>query len=283
MQFGVIGLGLMGSSLLLAARQKRLFDRFVGFDALPNHAKYALDHGIIDEVSDCETLLKSCDLIALAVPVEAIAQLLPSLAAASESAIFFDLGSTKTAIVSAIPALIRPRFVAAHPMAGTEYSGPSAGFASLYNDRVAVLCDTEENSAEALAMVSGVFEAIGMRIVKMGAKEHDRHAAFISHLPHMISYALANTVLSQEDKANILTLAAGGFRDMSRLAKSSSKMWIDIFKQNKPAVLDSLEVFRRELDAAQEWLQNDRFDELAAWMKSANTLHEIFTPLGSGK
>ncbi|MCV6606932.1 MAG: prephenate dehydrogenase/arogenate dehydrogenase family protein, partial [Campylobacterales bacterium] len=108
--------------------------------------------------------------------------------------------------------------------------------------------------------------------------EHDIHAAFISHLPHVISYSLANTVIKQEDKENILTLAAGGFRDMSRLAKSSPMMWKDIFKQNREKVLSSLTLFRKELDRAEELIKNEDFEDLTKWMAEAKTLHDIFQP-----
>ncbi|MDR2033846.1 MAG: prephenate dehydrogenase [Helicobacteraceae bacterium] len=275
-RLGVIGVGLMGGSLALASREKRLFGSIAGYSRSVESLQTALDLKIIDLALSLEELIESSDLIALAVPVETIAAMAPKLENAKKSAVFVDLGSAKTAIVRAIPPSIRSRFVAAHPMCGTEYSGPKAAFSSLYNDRIVVLCDTQANDADALNEVEGLFRAIGMKIVKMKAVDHDRHAAFISHLPHAISYALANSVLSQEDKESILALAAGGFRDMSRLAKSSASMWIDVFKQNKSAIIDALDRFNKELKKGETLLKNDEWQALKEWMKEANTLHEIF-------
>lgn len=278
MVLGVVGLGLMGGSLALALRPHGIFSKMIGCDNRAEHVQEALRLGLVDEAADLDTLVRQSDVIVLAVPVEAIVALMPRLEAMKANAVVLDLGSTKTPIVEAILPAIRPRFVAAHPMAGTEYSGPQAAFPKLYDGRIVVLCDTADNAPDALALVRRLFEAIGMRIVTMASKEHDRHAAFISHMPHAISYALANSVLSQEDKQSILTMAAGGFRDMSRLAKSSATMWIDIFKQNKNALLDSLTVFTREVEKAKTLIGENRWDELKAWMAQANTLHEIFKP-----
>lgn len=278
MVLGIVGLGLMGGSLSLAIKGQGFYTRIIGCDNRESHVQEALERGLVDEAVDLDTLIAQADLIVLAVPVEAIVTLMPRLEAMKPTAVALDVGSTKTPIIEAIPSIIRSRFVAAHPMAGTEYSGPKAAFAKLYEERIVVLCDTEANEPAALKAAQALFEAIGMRVVLMGAKEHDRHAAFISHMPHAISYALANSVLSQEDKQSILTLAAGGFRDMSRLAKSSATMWIDIFKQNRKALLDSLTVFGFELDKAKKLIEAERWDELKSWMAQANTLHDIFKP-----
>jgi prephenate dehydrogenase len=160
-------------------------------------------------------------------------------------------------------------------MAGTEYSGPMAAFSGLYKDKIVVLCNTEENEALHKERAEKIFTAIGMQIVYMDAKEHDLHAAYISHLPHAISYALANSVLKQEDPKSILILAAGGFKDMSRLAKSNPDMWVDIFKQNRKNLLDSIEVFKKELRTALTYIEEERWEELRSWMERATTLHQI--------
>lgn len=276
MTVGVIGLGLMGGSLALAIKESGFAEEILGFDLNKNHQLDAVDLNIISRSVPLEDLIKASDLIVLAVPVEAIVDLMPSLTSIKKTATIVDLGSTKTEIVDAIPMAIRSRFVAAHPMAGTEYSGPKAALAELYRDRVVVLCNTEANDKDSLDLINNLFITIKSRIVTMDAKEHDRHAAFISHMPHAISYALANSVLSQEDKQNILTLAAGGFRDMSRLAKSSGAMWIDIFKQNRKSLMESLNIFNGELKKVEEMIKDERWEELKAWMSKANTLHEIF-------
>ena len=278
MTLGIVGLGLMGGSLALAAREAGLYEMIIGFDTNTGHEKEAIDLGLVDGVMALDRLLATADMVVLAIPVEAIVAMMPELEGLKQTAAVCDLGSTKTCIVESIPASVRSRFVAAHPMAGTEYSGPKAAFKSLYADRIVVLCDSEQNSPQSLAQVQRLFEGVGMRTVLMGARSHDRHAAFISHLPHAISYALANSVLSQEDKQSILTLAAGGFEDMSRLAKSSATMWIDIFKQNREPLLDSLRIFDTQLSEVVKLIEEESWEELKAWMSSANTLHSIFRP-----
>lgn len=279
MTVGVVGLGLMGCSLALAIKEYGECKNIVGFDLNKTHEQEALDLNIINALSPLDALISSSDLIVLAIPVEAIVQLMPSLKAIKKDAVIVDLGSTKTQIIEAIPKEIRSRFVAAHPMAGTEYSGPKAAFLDLYRDRIAVLCNTEANDQKALDLIIKLFKTIKMRIVMMNAKDHDRHAAFISHMPHAISYALANSVLSQEDKQNILTLAAGGFRDMSRLAKSSANMWISIFKHNREPLLESISVFESELRRAHRMIEGEEWDDLKVWMSKANSLHDIFKPI----
>ena len=274
MTVGVIGLGLMGGSLALDLKTNNLASTVKGYDHNEKHCKEALELGIVDEIVDFEAI-KNCDLIFLAIPVEAIIKTLPKLKEIAPTTTIIDLGSTKAKIIESCPKKIRPNFVAAHPMAGTEYSGPMAAFSGLYKDKIVVLCNTEENESLHKERAEKIFKAIGMHIVYMDAKEHDLHAAYISHLPHAISYALANSVLKQEDPKSILILAAGGFKDMSRLAKSNPDMWVDIFKQNRKNLLDSIEVFKKELRTALTYIEEERWEELRSWMERATTLHQI--------
>ncbi len=274
MQAAIVGLGLMGGSLALDLRLHGLAQKIVGYDRNPKHCREALELSLVDAVVDFEELKRS-DVIFLAIPVEGIIATLAKLADTSEETTIIDLGSTKEKIVTSCPASLRPRFVAAHPMTGTEYSGPQAAQPGLYHDKIVVLCNTEANLPNHKERAENIFTAIGMQIVYMDAAEHDLHAAYISHLPHAISYALANSVLGQEDPKSILILAAGGFRDMSRLAKSSPTMWTDIFKQNKKNLLSSIEVFKKELRRAHTLIQEERWEELRAWMEEATKLHQI--------
>ena len=278
MVLGIVGLGLIGGSLGLAARSAGHFEMLLGSDHNPEHARIALKRGIVDEIVSWETLKSRCDIIVLAVPVGAIIALLKELEGIGPETTVIDMGSTKTTIAQAVPPAFRSRFVAAHPMAGTEFAGPQAALATLYRDKVAVLCDLEASAPLQRSRARMLFESIGMRIVTMDAKAHDRHAAFISHLPHVISYSLANSVLGQEDKASILTLAAGGFRDMSRLAKSPAVLWRDIFHHNQSALLDAIAVFEKELSQAKSLIQNGEWEALTQFMECANTLHELFDP-----
>ncbi len=274
MVVGIVGLGLMGGSLALDLKSNDLATKIVGYDHNPQHKEDALRLGLVDEIVDFETLKRS-DIIFLAIPVEAIIKTLPKLQNILPSTTIIDLGSTKAKIIASCPSSIRPNFVAAHPMTGTEYSGPQAAFQGLYKDKIVVLCNTEANDPIHKERAENIFTAIGMQIVYMDAKEHDLHAAYISHLPHAISYALANSVLKQEDPKSILILAAGGFKDMSRLAKSNPDMWVDIFKQNRENLLESIEVFKKELRTALTYIEEEQWEELRAWMMRATTLHEI--------
>ncbi len=270
----VVGLGLMGGSLALDLKDKGLADKIIGYDRNEEHKKEALHLGLVDEIVEFEEI-KKADIIFLAIPVEGIIRTLPKLEDVDRKTTIVDLGSTKEKIVKECPKKIRAQFIAAHPMTGTEYSGPLAAVRGLYEDKIVVLCNTEENDKEHLQKAENIFVSIGMQIVYMDAKEHDLHAAYISHLPHAISYALANAVLKQEDPKSILILAAGGFKDMSRLAKSNPKMWCDIFKQNKNNLLTSIESFKKELRFATRLIEEEKWEELQEWMQKATTLHKI--------
>jgi prephenate dehydrogenase len=160
-------------------------------------------------------------------------------------------------------------------MTGTENFGPQAAIEGLYDDQVVVLCDIEDSGKVQQEVSRKIFKALKMRKYFMGANEHDRHAAFISHMPHAISYSIANTVMKQENKHNILALAAGGFRSMSRLAKSSPNMWEDIFRQNKTNLLEAIDLFEGELKVLKKSIENDEWDEVNKIMNDGYKLHDI--------
>jgi prephenate dehydrogenase len=272
MQIAVIGLGLMGGSLAL--KMKEQGHNVVGFDLNEKHCKTALELSLVDAIVPFEDI-KRADVIVLAVPVEAIIKIMQNLSDVSSQTTVIDLGSTKEAIVNAVPKKIRSNFVAAHPMTGTEKHGPKAALKDLYKDKIVVLCNVEANAPLHKNRAYDIFAAMQMKIVSMDAKEHDLHAAFISHMPHALSFALARAVLAQQDPKSILTLAAGGFKDMSRLAKSSPQMWSEIFKQNKHNLLSSIECFENELEKCKEMVKNDDFEAIDSWIKEANKLHHI--------
>lgn len=274
MKIGIIGLGLMGGSFGLSLKNSDLGVHIIGFDHNEQHRQKALQLELVDEIGDFDAI-KTCDVIILAIPVEGIIKVLKMLEDISSETTVIDLGSTKARIIEHCPLRIRRNFVAAHPMAGKEKFGPSAAIPDLYEDKVVVLCDLEENALLHTDRAIEIFTALGMQIVYMHAKEHDRHAAYISHMPHAISFALANSVMHQEDPKSILALAAGGFRDMSRIAKSSPHMWTDIFIQNSENVLDAIKSFQDELQRAKEMIENKDEKALEQWMFSANDLHKI--------
>jgi len=274
MVVGIVGLGLMGGSLGLALQNTKLVSKIVGFDHNLSHCEEALKLGLVhDIVSFAE--IKTCDMIFLAIPVGGIIKALQELQNIPSNTTIVDMGSTKAEIVESVPENIRANFIAAHPMTGTEKFGPSAAIQNLYHDKVVVLCDTDSSGDLHKNRAIQVFSHIGMKIVFMDPYAHDAHASFISHLPHVISYALANSVMGQEDPKSILALAAGGFRDMSRVAKSSPQMWSDIFRQNKVNVLNSIEIFEQELEKSKKMIEEEDWSGLEAWMSKATTLHKI--------
>jgi len=271
MQIAIVGLGLMGGSFALGVKQSGT--KVVGFDMNQKHCKTALELSIVEKIVAFDEVQKS-DVIILAVPVEAIIKITKNLTISKHTTVI-DLGSTKEAIVNAIPSSIRQNFVAAHPMTGTEKHGPKAALKGLYKDKIVVLCNIEANAPLHKNRAYELFNRLSMKIVTMDAKAHDLHAAFISHMPHALSFALARTVLSQEDPKSILTLAAGGFKDMSRLAKSSPQMWSEIFKQNQKNLLQSIESFENELAKCKTMIEKGDFKAIDQWIRQANKLHHI--------
>ncbi len=275
MRVGIIGLGLMGGSLGLAFREMRPEVELTGLDHNDRHCIEALELGIVDKVVNTLDEIKAVDVLFLSIPVEGILRVLQQLAPLDSQTTVIDLGSTKARIVSAVPPAIRHNFVAAHPMTGTEKFGPKAAFSDLYRGKAVVLCNLEESGEYQQRLAREIFEDLGMKIFYMDAEAHDRHAAFISHMPHALSYALANAVMAQEDPRAIVALAGGGFRDMSRIAKSSPAMWRDIFEQNGSNLLDAIDSFSDELARCRTLVAEEQWDALGDWMAQANTLHTI--------
>jgi prephenate dehydrogenase len=274
MTVGIVGLGLMGGSLGLALQDTKLVSKVVGIDHNLTHCEEALTLGLVSEIVSFEEI-KQCDMIFLAIPVEAIIKTLQELVGVSERTTIVDLGSTKAKIIASVPPAIRSNFVAAHPMTGTEKFGPSAALKGLYREAVVVLCDFDNSGDLHKERSVQIFSHIGMKIVFMDPLSHDRHASFISHLPHALSYALANSVMGQEDPKSILLLAGGGFRDMSRIAKSSPQMWTEIFMQNRQNLLQAIDVFEKELHNAKTMVEEEDWEALSSWMGKATTLHKI--------
>jgi len=276
MILGIIGLGLMGGSFALSCKNNYNFDKIVGVDHNKTHCETALKLNLVDEIIEFNELTK-CDVIVISVPICAIICILKDLSKLKlkENVTIIDFGSTKEEIISKCPKNIRKNFVPSHPMAGTEYSGPEAALPNLYEDRVMVVCNIEDSGEYQVNLALDIYKKLKMNIKIMDAKEHDRHAAFISHMPHIVSYSLANSVLKQEDKDHIVTLAAGGFRSMARLAKSNPAMWRDIFESNEKNLLDAIDAFKEELKLAKKLIKNKEYDKLYNWMKEGNKLHEI--------
>ena len=277
MKIGIVGLGLMGGSLALSLRKLSFVTNIYGLDHNTEHQKEALRLNLVERLIEFDELC-TLDVIVLAIPVNGVIKALQSLEGKiAETTTVIDLGSTKEIIVKAVPSSIRQNLVAAHPMTGTEHNGPSAALEGLYKDQVVVLCDLEDSGTHQQETAVRIFSGIHMRLSYMHAHEHDRHAAFISHMPHVISYSIANSVLAQEDKYNILAMAAAGFRSMSRLAKSSPHMWEDIFKQNKGNLIDAIETFQTELEQFKKEIKNDEWEKVSEKMHRGNELEDIFS------
>ena len=274
MNIAIIGLGLMGGSLALSLKKLDFIDSIVGYDHNALHQKQARELGLVEKIVSLNEV-KKCDVIFLAIPVNGVINTFKNLTDIAHTTTIIDLGSTKEVIIAAVPKEIRHNFVAAHPMTGTENFGPMAAIEDLYTQRVVVLCDLEESGDLQVSVAKKIFKALKMKKYFMRAAEHDRHAAFISHMPHAISYSIANTVMKQENKHNILALAAGGFRSMSRLAKSSPHMWEDIFKQNKTNLIEAIELFQNELDALKKDILDDNWENVSKTMNHGKALHEI--------
>lgn len=274
MNVAIIGLGLMGGSLAKSLKKLNFVKEIVGSDHNPKHQKEALELSLVERIVDINEV-KKYDVIFLAIPVDGIIAALQNLVGVKESTTIIDLGSTKAKIIASVPHSIRKNFVAAHPMTGTENFGPSAAVENLYDDKVVVLCDIENSGEHQIEVAKRIFKALHMKKHFMPAHQHDRHAAFISHMPHAIAYSLANTVMNQEQKHTILALAAGGFRSMSRLAKSSAFMWEDIFRQNKTNLLEAIELFENELNILKEHIKNDEWEKVHKNIEAGNRLHEV--------
>jgi len=275
MRVGIIGLGLMGGSLSLAMREMYTELEIIGLDHNPQHCIEALELGLVDKVVDTLEAITQVDVLFLSVPVDGIIAILQALPPLPEQTTVIDLGSTKARIVASVPAEIRPNFVAAHPMTGTEKFGPTAAFSDLYRGKAVVLCDLESSGLHQQDTAKKIFTDLGMKLFYMDAQAHDRHAAFISHMPHALSFALAHSVMHQEDPRAIVALAGGGFRDMSRIAKSSPAMWRDVFEQNSDNLLEAIDAFSHELNRCRSLVEKGEWEALYTWMEEANRLHEI--------
>jgi len=274
MNIAIIGLGLMGGSLALSLKKLPFVDSIIGSDHNKEHENQAISLGLVEKIADFAEI-KKCDVIFLSIPVNGVISVLKNLVDISPNTTIIDLGSTKEIIVSSVPTQIRKNFVASHPMTGTENFGPNAAVEGLYDSKAVVLCDLEDSGEIQAAIAKKIYKALGMKKYFMSASEHDRHAAFISHMPHAISYSIANTVMKQENKHNILALAAGGFRSMSRLAKSSPHMWEDIFRQNKTNLVEAIELFEKELSKLKHDIVEENWESVSDTMNQGKTLHEI--------
>jgi prephenate dehydrogenase len=278
MTITIVGVGLLGGSYALALREKYPKMRFLGVDASATHARLAVAKGIADEATTLEVAVPQSDLVVLAVPVDVLLKILPTvLDLLPEKGTVLDLGSTKKLICAlADQHPRRASFVAAHPMAGTENSGPSAAFKELLNDKNVIICDREQSNTDSLALAEALFKEIGMKIHYMTPAEHDLHLAYVSHLSHISAFALGVTVLEKEkDEQNIFDMASTGFSSTVRLAKSSPAMWGPIFDQNRENVSKALADYIEFLQQFKTIIDNQDTAASHQFMAKANEIRRI--------
>lgn len=278
MNIAIIGVGLIGGSLALSLKENKFAASVFGVDRSEENLKKALALGIIDEATDLETAIEKSTLIILAVPVDAIKVLLPFIMdKINKQHVVMDMGSTKEQLLEAVNSHSRRgRLVASHPMAGTEYSGPEAAVHDLFTHKTMVLCDVRNSDEDALELVEALCERLEMKMIFMGAKEHDLHTAYVSHISHITSFALALTVLEKEkSQGRIFELAGGGFASTVRLAKSSPDMWVPIFKQNRENVLEVLTEHIKQLQNMHDVLENEDYDQFKKLIKRSNKIKRI--------
>ncbi|MEH7888641.1 prephenate dehydrogenase [Elizabethkingia meningoseptica] len=278
MNISIIGTGLIGGSMALKLKQKGMASTIIGIDKNEEHLKEAKALGIIDDYQPFEEGVKSADLIIVAIPVDAARKILPGiLDLMNDQQTVMDVGSTKNGIITAIKEhKNRSRYVATHPMWGTENSGPKAAQADAFTGRAAVICNQQESAADAVALIQKVYDALEMNLLYMNAEDHDIHTAYISHISHITSYALANTVLEKEkEEDTIFQLASSGFSSTVRLAKSHPEMWVPIFRQNKENVLDVLNEHISQLRKFKSALEKENYEFLEELILNANKIRGI--------
>jgi prephenate dehydrogenase len=277
MKLAVIGLGLIGGSMAKDLRRTKFATEIIGVDNNPENARIALEVGIADRIESLDVAIKEADIVIVAIPVDMIVQLLPYiLDHISPSTTVIDVGSTKREIAEAVKNHpLRGNFVPSHPMSGTENSGPFAAVEHLFDNKICIICDQARSRPQHLALVEKMYQSLGMPTAYMTSDEQDHTTAFISHLPHATSFALANAVLAIEDRNIIFDLASGGFQSTVRLAKSSPEMWSPIFWQNRDYIYEALEVYMRHLEEFKESLKNNDHKRLSELIVNANKIRGV--------
>ncbi|MFI2744034.1 prephenate dehydrogenase [Zhouia sp. PK063] len=277
MKVFVIGLGLIGGSMALDLKEQYNDIEIYGIDANENHLEEALQLGLIDEKSSMKELSKA-DVVIVSIPVNAMLKAIPEiLDLVHDDAVVFDVGSTKSQICEVVANHPKRRnFLAAHPISGTEFSGPSAAIHGLYQGKTNIICEVEKTAFKLQERALKMFTDIGMRIRYMDPHSHDKHIAYVSHLSHISSFMLGKTVIDKErNERDIFDMAGSGFASTVRLAKSSPAMWAPIFEQNKDNVLETLSEYINNLQEFKTLIEENKFDEVYNTMENTNRIKEI--------
>lgn len=278
MKITVIGTGLIGGSMAFTLRERGFANSFTGVESNPSHAAIAVERGIVDQVLPLDEAVKSADVIIISIPVDATERIVPQiLSLINNKQVVMDVGSNKKAVCDIAGSHeMRGRFVATHPMWGTEYSGPAAAKNDGFKGNAVVICNRELSDKDAVKVAMKIYESLQMKIVFMDANSHDIHAAYVSHISHITSFALANTVLEKEkEESAIFEMASGGFESTVRLAKSNPDMWLPIFRQNRENVLDVLNEHIAQLKKFRSCFEKDNYEYMRNLMENANKIKRI--------
>lgn len=274
----VIGLGLIGGSIATSLKNRGFASEIIGVDSNEKHCNEALEIGFVDKILPLKDAVSLAQVMLLAIPVDAGKNMLPKLLdQINDQQVIIDLGSTKEGICSI--ADLHPKrnlFVASHPIAGTENVGPKAAFDGLYDNKITIICDEEKSNKLAVKLCKSIYEVLKMKVLFMDSKEHDRHIAYVSHLSHITSFVLGQTVLEiEEDEKSIFNMAGSGFASTVRLAKSSPDMWAPIFEQNKKHLSTALGAYINNLQAFKDKIDLGDKESLHDLMKKVNDIRRV--------
>ena len=278
MKVGIIGLGLIGGSIAIDLKRKGYAHQVLGVEADSVNASAALKIGLVDRIVQVEECVAESDIIILAVPVGAAARLLPQvLDMVDDTKTVTDVCSTKELLVKTVKDHpMRRRYVASHPMAGTEYSGPWAAMPGLFDGHACIICDPQDSSCDAVKLIEDLYTVLNMRTIEMSAENHDVHTAYVSHISHITSFALALTVLDKEkDEKHIFDLASGGFSSTVRLAKSSPDMWTPILSQNRDNILHVMDTYIEKMNAFRHAISDGDEEKVRDLIEDANRIRRI--------
>ena len=285
MKVVVVGIGLIGGSMVLDIKALHPEATILGIDANENHLQQAIDLGVVEKAGTSEDL-SDADFVIVSVPVDIALKVLPQvLDAVGENTIVFEVGSTKLPICEAVANHPKRRnYIATHPIAGTEFSGPTAAIKGLFQGKTNIICEVEKTTFKLQEKALKLFMAMGMRIRYMDPQSHDKHIAYVSHLSHISSFMLGKTVIDKEtEEQDIFDMAGSGFESTVRLAKSSPAMWTPIFKQNKQQVVNTLEEYISNLSKFKTLLENEDYDAIYQEMQSVNKIKEILNGINIKK
>ena len=276
MTIAIIGIGLIGGSIAIEC--KRLGYEVLGVDNNQEHLERALQLGLIDKAATIDEALGQSDMFCLAMPVDVLVDRLPGfMSRINPRQVVFDVGSTKTAVCNCLSdSPNRSRFVASHPLAGTEFSGPEAAVPELFRNKKNIICEEEKNDEDALVSVVGLFQDMGMQTLFMDPKDHDKHMAYVSHLSHVSAFTLGLTVLDiEEDEKQIFNLASTGFESTARLAKSNPDTWASIFYQNSEHITEALDSYIRYLQEFKKAIENREQTRSRELINKANEIKRV--------